>query len=161
MKKVVFLDRDGVINREIGDYVYRLEDFVLNDGLATALQAYQAQGFDFVIITNQGGISKKRYSKSDVAHINNFLRSWFSTAGLNLLDIMFCPHHHSVEACICRKPNSLMLEKAIAKHNISVSESFLIGDSPRDIMASEKVGVKGVLIEANSNLNNFHLHDKL
>lgn len=154
MKKVVFLDRDGVINREVGDYVFSLDKFVLNDGLASALQNYKEQGYHFIIITNQGGISKKRYSKDDVLILNNYLKSWFKDKGLGLLDIMFCPHHDTIEACICRKPNSLMLEKAIAKHSVSIAESFLIGDSPRDIQAAEKVGLKGILIEANSNLNN-------
>ena len=152
MKKVVFLDRDGVINKEVGDYVYELDTFVLNEGLETALQFWASKGFSFAIITNQGGISKKRYSKEHVYKLNRFLENWFSERSLNLLCISFCPHHDSLEACICRKPNSLMLEKMIAKYTVSVKDSFLIGDSLRDIQAADKVGMKGIQIVANTNL---------
>ena len=153
MRKVVFLDRDGVINKEVGDYVYELESFVLNEGLESALQYWASLGFSFAIITNQGGISKKRYSKEHVYKLNSFLENWFSQRNLNLLCISFCPHHDKLEACTCRKPNSLMLEKMIAKYNVSISDSFLIGDSLRDIQAAEKVGIKGIQIVANTNLN--------
>jgi len=153
MKKVIFLDRDGVINREIGNYVFSLEKFVLNDGLDKALKVWNDLGFSFAIITNQGGISKLKYSKQDVYLINHFLTQWFKAHNLNLLEISFCPHHNLVEACICRKPDSLMLEKLIAKHSISIEESFLIGDSLRDIQAANKIGLRSIQIVANSNLN--------
>ncbi len=153
MKKVVFLDRDGVINQEIGDYVYNLASFVINPGLESALKFWAEKGYSFAIVTNQGGISKQRYSKEHVYKINAFLDAWFLERNLNLLTISFCPHHHLIEACICRKPDSLMLEKIIAKYRVDTSASFLIGDSPRDILAAEKVNLKGILIKANSNLN--------
>jgi len=153
MKKVVFLDRDGVINQEIGDYVYSLESFVINPGLESALKHWADSGYSFAIVTNQGGVSKKRYTKQDVFKINGFLYSWFADRNFNLLTISFCPHHNLIEACICRKPDSLMLEKMIAKYQVDTRASFLIGDSPRDILAAEKVGLKGILIEANTNLN--------
>lgn len=153
MKKVVFLDRDGVINREIGDYVFSLENFEINSGLDKALKIFRDLGFSFAIITNQGGISKSRYSKKDVYLINQFLTQWFKDHNLNLLEISFCPHHNLVEECICRKPDSLMLEKLVAKHEISIENSFLIGDSLRDIQAANKIGLKGIQIVANSDLN--------
>lgn len=153
MKKVVFLDRDGVINQEIGDYVYNLESFVINPGLESALQHWSETGYFFAIVTNQGGISKKRYTKDHVYKINAFLDQWFKERNLNLLTISFCPHHNTIESCICRKPNSLMLEKIIAKYSVSLIDSFLIGDSKRDIEAAEKVGLRGIKIVANSNLN--------
>lgn len=153
MKKVIFLDRDGVINREIGDYVYELSSFVLNDGLKEALLNWSAKGYSFAIITNQGGISKSRYTKSHVYKINKFLTDWFELHQLTLLSISFCPHHDAIESCICRKPDSLMLEKVIARYKISVKDSVLIGDSLRDIKAAEKVGLKAYKIKPNSNLN--------
>lgn len=153
MKKVVFLDRDGVINKEIGDYVFSIENFVINTGLFKALKHWSIEGYLFIVITNQGGISKSRYTKADVNKINDFLIERFKEHHLNLLEIVYCPHHDSIEACICRKPNSLMIEKMLAKHNISAKESFMIGDSLRDIQAANKVGVKAIQIESNSNLN--------
>ena len=75
--------------------------------------------------------------------------------GIDLIDIYYCPHHHTVSNCLCRKPNSIMIERAIAKHDIDISNSFLIGDSLRDVQAAEKTGVKGLLIEPNTNLFSF------
>jgi D-glycero-D-manno-heptose 1,7-bisphosphate phosphatase len=155
MNKVVFLDRDGVINKEIGSYVYELRNFEINPGLKEALTTFKNCGYKFVVVTNQGGISKKIYSKAHVDKINNYLKSWFNLNNLDLLDIMYCPHHDNIEACICRKPNSLLLEKAIAKHHINPEKSFIIGDNQRDIEAAKRIHIKGYLIPANKNLNHF------
>ena len=157
MNKVIFLDRDGVINREIGNYVHDLNDFVINDGLEQALDVWSREGYSFVIVSNQGGISKGLYHKNDVEHINTFLRDWFEYRNLNLLNIYYCPHHNAIEHCICRKPDSLMLEKIIARYAVSVEHSFMIGDSYRDVKAANKVGLRGFKIKANSNLNEFTL----
>ena len=153
MNKVIFLDRDGVINREIGNYVYYLKDFIINVGLEQALDVWSREGYSFVIVTNQGGISKGLYHKNDVENINVFLQNWFESRNLNLLNIFYCPHHNAIEHCICRKPDSLMLEKIIARYDVSVEHSFMIGDSDRDVQAANKVGLRVFKIKANSNLN--------
>ncbi|MBE7442647.1 MAG: HAD family hydrolase [Flavobacteriales bacterium] len=153
MRKVIFLDRDGVINIERGDYTFRLEDFVFVDGLFAALAFLKNHGFEFIVITNQGGISKGIYNHDSVIVLNKLIETEFKKHQLNVLDIYYCPHHSDIEKCICRKPNSLLLEKAIAKYNIDTTKSFFIGDSDRDINAAQKVGVKGIKVNKNSNLN--------
>tara|TARA_B100000497_G_C7619948_1_gene372432 strand:- start:368 stop:841 length:474 start_codon:yes stop_codon:yes gene_type:complete len=157
MNKVIFLDRDGVINREIGNYVYNIKDFVINDGLEKALYNWSKNGYSFAIVTNQGGIAKGLYNRNDVEEINVFLRNWFEARSFNLLTILYCPHHDAIEHCICRKPNSLMLEKIIARYTVSLKHSFMIGDSDRDVQAANNVGLRGFKIKANSNLNEFIL----
>ena len=157
MNKVVFLDRDGVINREIGDYVYSLKNFEFNLGLEQALKRWSKLGYSFAIVTNQGGISKSLYTSKEVHIINDYLRNWFIERSLNLLTILYCPHHNTIESCICRKPDSLMLEKIIARYEVSIEDSFMIGDSERDIHAAQKIGLKSVQIKTNSNLNDLKL----
>lgn len=153
MRKVIFLDRDGVINIERGDYTFRLEDFVFVDGLFAALAFLKNHGFEFIVITNQGGISKGIYNHDSVIVLNKLIETEFKKHQLYVLDIYYCPHHSVLEKCICRKPNSLLLEKAIAKYSIDTTKSYFIGDSDRDIDAAHKVGVKGIKVNKNSDLN--------
>ncbi|MCB0402306.1 MAG: HAD family hydrolase [Flavobacteriales bacterium] len=153
--KVVFLDRDGVINIERGEYTFRVEDFKIVDGLFDALQHLQEKGFRFIVITNQGGISKQIYNHSDVISVHSYMYEQFKAAGIDLLDVYYCPHHAFREKCICRKPDSLMLEKAIAKYDVDQSRSYFVGDSRRDVLAAEKAGVKGVKVTANDSLMNY------
>ena len=128
MNKVIFLDRDGVINRENGNYTFNLKYFVINRGFEKAINTWSREGYSFVIVTNQGGVSKGLYHKNDVEDINVFLRDWFKIRKFNLLNILYCPHHDTIENCICRKPNSLMFEKIAARYSVSVEHSFMIGD---------------------------------
>lgn len=155
MRKVVFLDRDGVINFEPGDYTYQVEKFKILDGLFEALHLLKDKGYEFIVITNQGGISKGIYNHNDVNSVHGYMQKQFNDAGINLLDIYYCPHHAINEKCICRKPNSLMLEKAIAKYDVDKSQSYFIGDSRRDILAADFAGVTGVLIVKNDSLKNY------
>ena len=152
MYKAVFLDRDGVINHEIGDYVYKIEDFKFNTGLFTALRLLKEYDYKLIVVTNQGGIAKGRYTHNEVNDLHNFMLEKFLEEGIKIDDVFFCPHHHTIAPCLCRKPNSLMIEKAIAKYHLDTSRSFLIGDNENDILAGEKAGVKGVLIESNTNI---------
>jgi len=152
MNKAVFLDRDGVINREIGEYVFSEDKFVLNDNLISGLKLLQKNGFLLIIITNQGGIAKGLYTKDDVEKLHEQLLSCLSDNQITISEIYYCPHHSDVENCLCRKPNSLMLEKAIARFNIDVSQSYMIGDNDRDIEAGEKAGLKSFKINANENI---------
>lgn len=152
MYKAVFLDRDGVINQEIGDYVYKIEDFKFNTGLFTALRLLKEYDYKLIVVTNQGGIAKGRYTHNEVNDLHNFMLEKFLEEGIKIDDVFFCPHHHTIAPCLCRKPNSLMIEKAIAKYHLDTSRSFLIGDNENDILAGEKAGIKGVLIESNTNI---------
>lgn len=153
MQKIIFLDRDGVINVERGEYTYNVNDFVFVDGLFSALNKLQQHGFEFIVITNQGGIAKGIYTHQQVLQLNHLIQEEFKKHQLQLLAVFYCPHHSDVEKCICRKPNSLLLEKAIAKYNVDCNNSFFIGDSDRDVEAAKKVGVKGIKVNKNSNLN--------
>jgi D-glycero-D-manno-heptose 1,7-bisphosphate phosphatase len=155
MKRVVFLDRDGVINFEPDDYTYEVSKFRILDGLFEGVHALKERGYEFIVITNQGGISKGIYNHTDVISVHDYMQSKFAEAGIELLDIYYCPHHAVNEKCICRKPDSLMLEKAIARYNVDKSDAYFVGDSRRDVLAAEKAGIKGIKIEKNDSLFNY------
>lgn len=151
MNKAVFLDRDGVINVERG-YTHRLEDFVILPDVIEVLQLLQKRGYLLVVVTNQSGVAKGLYTQSDVEMVHSYMLNEFTKNGIVLSEIYYCLHHPDVSNCICRKPDSLFVEKALARFNIEKSKSYFIGDKERDVEAGEKAGVTGILIEANSPL---------
>ena len=152
MNKAVFLDRDGVVNREIGDYVTKVDHFVLNKGIGEAIKLLKQNGFFVIVVTNQGGISKGFYSLEEFYVINKFMISLLKNEGAEIDEVYFCPHHPDVTKCLCRKPEPLMIEKAIARFDIDREKSYLIGDAPRDVLAAERAGVKGILVEPNADI---------
>lgn len=143
LKACVFLDRDGVLNEERGEYSYRLDDFKIIAGVKEALKALKDAGYLLIVITNQAGIAKGLYTAKDVIRCHEYLQN---ETGNLIDDIYHCPHHPVTTESLMRKPDSLMLEKAIAKHRIDPAKSWMVGDSERDIIAADKVGVKGILV---------------
>jgi D-glycero-D-manno-heptose 1,7-bisphosphate phosphatase len=152
MNKAVFLDRDGVLNRERDAYTWKLEDFEILPDVIPALKILKQKGYKLIVITNQGGISKNLFDFADVETVHGYLRNKLHEAGIELEEIYYCFHHPVNGNCICRKPDSLLVEKSIARFNIDVKASYFIGDKERDIQAGEKVGVRGILIEQNTSL---------
>lgn len=152
MNKAVFFDRDGVINKEVGDYVWQLENFIINDGVAEFMMDLQQRNFLIIVITNQGGIAKGLYSKEEVEYLHLHLERVLKNKGITIAEIYYCPHHPEEGNCLCRKPGSQLTEKAIARFNIDPARSYFIGDRQRDIDAGEAAGVKGILVESNQPL---------
>lgn len=152
MNKAVFFDRDGVINRERGEYTWRMEDFAINESVFEFMAFAQKKGYLLIVISNQGGIQRGVYTLNDVEILHQYLRIELKKYGIELTDIYICPHHDKTERCFCRKPQSIMLEKAIARFNIDTKKSFFFGDSARDIEAGTKAGVKSILLTPNSSL---------
>lgn len=148
-KKAVFLDRDGVINREVGDYIKRFEDFEILPHVRHALKILHEAGFHLIIITNQGGIAKNMYSRDEMDQMHAYLQSELEPSGITFTDIYFCPHHPVTSNCLCRKPESLLVEKALSKHDLDPRLCWFIGDKERDVVCGEGAGVRGILIEPN------------
>jgi D-glycero-D-manno-heptose 1,7-bisphosphate phosphatase len=153
--KAIFLDRDGVIIQERGEYNYKLKHIHFNEGIIEFVETARRKGYKIIVITNQGGIAKKIYTKEHVKEIHKTMLEFFNSYHLKIEDIYFCPHHDLVESCICRKPDTLMFEKAAARHQINIAESFYFGDQERDKIAGEKAGLKTIKTEPNENLCNY------
>lgn len=141
--KAVFLDRDGVLNEEIGDYVWEPAKFVVLDGVPESLAHLKQAGYYLIVVTNQAGIAKKLYAEADVLACHEKLQ----VACGHLIDALYyAPSHPSVSESLSRKPDSLMLEKAIARFSLDPAQCWLIGDRYRDIQAGAKAGVRGILV---------------
>ncbi|MDE5420628.1 HAD family hydrolase [Ancylomarina sp. DW003] len=154
MQKAIFLDRDGVINSDVGHYyIYKVEDFIINKGIVNSLKRFQESGYILFVISNQGGVAKGIYSCEDVDKIHAYLESELKESKVFLQEIYYCPHHDSVASCECRKPSPYMINQAIDKYDIDINRSYMIGDSKRDIEAAEAAGVKGIKIEANEDIS--------
>jgi D-glycero-D-manno-heptose 1,7-bisphosphate phosphatase len=151
--KAAFFDRDGVINDDTGHYyVFKPEDFVLNPGVIESLLKVHQQGYLIIVISNQGGISRGWFKKDDIDAVHEKFRKMMAEYGVPVAEMYYCPHHNEFENCLCRKPGSLMVEKAIARFNINIKKSFMVGDKQSDVDCAEKAGVKGYLMKKNSNL---------
>ena len=153
MQKAIFLDRDGVLLNDAGQYyIYKTDDIIINNGVIDALKRFTDMGFLLIVISNQGGIAKQIYTKEDVENIHSELKKQFEIEGINITEYYYCPHHSDVEKCLCRKPEPLLIEKALARFNIDPDKSFMIGDNKRDIDAGKKVGLSCIKIKPNQNL---------
>lgn len=151
MNKAVFLDRDGTINVE-KNYLYKIEDFEFLPGVIDALKQLQQSGFMLIIITNQSGIGRGYYTEEDFHKLNNWMVSTLKEHGVTITDVYYCPHLPNAEVaeyrkdCECRKPKLGMYEQAVKDHNISLSESYAIGDKIRDCAICESTECNGFLI---------------
>ena len=141
MNKVLFLDRDGVVNVE-KNYLYRIEDFEFIDGVFEACRYFQELGYILVIITNQAGIARGKYREEDFATLTKWMLDEFRKRDIKIARVYHCPHHPEYSGeCDCRKPRPGMLLKAKEQFNIDMGNSILVGDKNSDIAAGIKAGV--------------------
>lgn len=157
MKRALFLDRDGVINHDPGDYTCSVEDFHFNPSLFPLLQRAQNQGFLLIVVTNQAGISKGLYSLETFAQINQKMITGLAAEGIAIAEVYFCRHHPDYGKCLCRKPGSLFFEKAVARFGLTASACLMLGDRERDLQAAAAVGIPGILVERNGDFNELNL----
>jgi len=143
MNRCVFLDRDGVLNKDNPDYTYRVENFEILPGVVEAIRLLKDAGFILVVVTNQSGIAQRIYTEAQMKECHEYLQS---ACGNSIDHFYFCPHHPSVTASLARKPGTLMFEKAIAKFTIDVSASWMVGDRGRDIIPARELGIATIQI---------------
>lgn len=152
----ILLDRDGVINHDPGDYTTCLEEFHILPTVLDTLRRWHQAGFKLIVITNQGGIAKGLYTHGDVARIHDHLRSAAVGHGAPLADILYSPHHPDFGRSLSRKPGSLLVERAIARHGLRPDRCWMFGDKARDIECAWGAGVRqGVLIRPNAPLSDW------
>ena len=142
--KTIFLDRDGVINKEI-NYLHKIEDFEFINGVFEACQYFKNLNYKIIIITNQSGISRGYYTENDFQIITNWMINQFKKNDINILDVFHCPHT-PISNCNCRKPMPGMLLEAKYKYNINMKNSWMIGDKEADIIAANNAGITNTIL---------------
>ncbi|NOT74245.1 MAG: HAD-IIIA family hydrolase [Cyclobacteriaceae bacterium] len=143
MNKAVFLDRDGVLNEDNPLYTYEVENFKILKGVPQALQQLHEAGYLLIVVTNQSGIAKGIYTQAQMEACHQYMQ----TNCNHVIDhFYFSPYHRTVTNSLMTKPGSLMFEKAIAKFNIDISASWMIGDRGRDIIPARQLGIKTIQI---------------
>ena len=155
MRKVLFLDRDGVINVDKG-YVYKIEDIEFIDGIFELCKAYQDRGYEIIIITNQAGIARGYYTEDDFIKLMDWMKEAFKKRGISILDVFYCPHHPDFTGeCSCRKPKPGMILEAAKKYNIDLKNSVLIGDKISDIEAGKRAGISKLYLLNSEYVKNY------
>ena len=153
--KAVFLDRDGVLNEEIGTYVWEPAKFIICAGVPESLARLKAAGYHLVVVTNQAGIAKKLYTAAEVQACHAKLQA---ACGGIIDALYFSDAHPSVSESILRKPGSGMLEKAVARFGLNVTQCWIVGDRLRDMQAGAALGVRGILVGEQEHLEGFTPH---
>lgn len=163
VNKVVFLDRDGTINKDKA-YVHAIEDFEFLPGVIQALQKFMQLGYKLIIITNQSGIARGFYSEESYLALDQWMKAQLRKEGIEILDSFYCPHlpdapveKYRVE-CLCRKPGIELFEKAIQKYKVDVNNSIAVGDRIRDVQICKKYPIKGFVLyqDIEKTENNIH-----
>jgi len=143
LKKAIFLDRDGVINRRPpeGLYVTRWEDFHILPGVVEAIAVLNRAGLSVIVVTNQRCVAKGLMTAAQLEEMHKRMTDSLAREGATVDATYYCPHE--VEpSCDCRKPAPGMLLKAARSRGIELSASWMIGDSDIDIEAGRNAGCK-------------------
>lgn len=159
-QKAIFLDRDGTINKYVG-FLRNIDDFELIEGVAEAIKLINQSGYLAIVVTNQPVIARGEVTWEELNEIHKKMATLLGKEGAYVDGIYICPHHpdkgfegerpeYKID-CDCRKPKPGLLLQAAKDFNIDLSESYMIGDSHRDVEAGENAGVKkSILIKENN-----------
>jgi len=153
--KIIFLDRDGVINHKApaGKYITRWEDFKMIVDTFDVMKSLSQEGFKFIIITNQAGVARKKINSSELLRIHTNLIDLYQKSGIEILKIYVCPHHWD-DNCDCRKPKPGMFYEASKDFQVRLDKTLYIGDDIRDCEAAYNAGMKSLYIGDESQLLN-------
>lgn len=145
LKRAVFLDRDGVLNRDSADFIRTPEQVEVLPGIPEAVRRLNDAGFLTVVITNQSGIGRGYFTEETLKDIHARLRHEVESRGGRITGIYHCPHLPGA-GCDCRKPSPGMLHQAAQEHGISLSKSYFVGDRAEDVLCGVSAGTGTVLV---------------
>lgn len=143
MTKAVFLDRDGTLIEDAG-FLSDSSQVSFFGFTFEALQKLQPR-FKLFIVSNQSGIAKGIVTREQVDEVNSFVLKELALQGIQITRLYYCPHKNE-DNCVCKKPSPYFLEQAAAEFGIDLSQSFMIGDHPSDVLCASNAGAKGIYI---------------
>ena len=155
-QKAIFLDRDGTINRYVG-FLTDISNFELLPTVSEAIRKINSSDYLAIVITNQPVIARGETSFEELENIFNKMKTLLGREGVYVDDLFFCPHHpdkgfpgerpeYKID-CSCRKPKTGMLEAAAEKYNISLEDSWMIGDMTQDVECGRRGGLRTILVK--------------
>lgn len=144
MRKAVFLDRDGLINRQAAPHHYISDpvDFEILPGVPEAIKRLNDAGFLVIVVTNQRGVARGMLTMEQVNTVHGYLQSELVKHGAHIDAIYICPHADG--ECTCRKPDIGLFLMAEKDFDIDKSQSWMVGDSDTDVEAGKRYGVKTI-----------------
>ena len=151
--RAVFLDRDGVINEDIG-YVGSWDRFKFLNGAIDGIKLLNKLGYRVIVVTNQSGIGRGFYSEDDFFRLTKKMLDELTLQDARIDAVFACPHYFADKKkyCDCRKPKPGMILKALKIYNLSPKLSFLVGDKKSDINSANAAGIKKTALIANSHI---------
>ncbi len=153
INKACFLDRDGVLNEDVG-YLHKIEEFKWIDGAIDAIELLKKNKFLVIVVTNQSGIGRGYYTSNDVENLHKWMNNTLKKKNIQINDFFFCPDLPTNDPKSRRKPSPKMINEAIEKYNLDKSKCFMIGDRPSDLEAAKNAEIRGFLFNSN-NLKDF------
>ena len=150
LEKVIFLDRDGVINDDSPDYIKCWAEFRFLPGSLEAITLLTRHGYHLIVITNQSMINRRMVPLEVLEEIHHRMRSAVAGAGGRIDDILFCPHHPD-ENCDCRKPKPGLIFQARQQYGIDPAQTVMIGDSAKDIRCGRNAGCGATILVRTGN----------
>ena len=144
----VFLDRDGTI-MEDAHYIKSPDQVRLIPGAAAAVKWINDAGVRAIVVTNQSGLARGKFKPEDYEAVRKHFEALLAAEGAHIDASYFCPHHPSITGpCDCRKPATGMFEDAIRDFKLDPDNVAYVGDRWRDVVASKKLGGRGIMIES-------------
>lgn len=148
MRKAVFLDRDGLINRQAAPhhYISAPENFEILPGVPEAIKRLNDAGFLVIVVTNQRGVARGMLTMEQVNTVHGYLQSELAKHRAHIDAIYICPHADG--ECACRKPDIGLFLMAEKDFDIDKSQSWMVGDSDTDVEAGKRYGVRSILTDS-------------
>jgi D-glycero-D-manno-heptose 1,7-bisphosphate phosphatase len=143
--KLIFLDRDGVINKNRPDYVKRWSEFEFLPRSLEAMKLLALHGYHVVVITNQSVINRKMTTEETLQKIHENMTAAVASHGGNIEAVYYCPHVPE-DGCRCRKPEPGLIYRAQADYGLDLSETCVVGDSLKDVACARRAGCGKVIL---------------